>query len=336
MTRYPFDKILITGGSGFIGSTYIEKVLKEYDNFEILNLDKIGYASSPKTNALFDSNDNVSFLKLDIADKQALEEAVLKFSPNLIINFAAESHVDNSIKASSDFIRSNILGSYNLLEVARKIYDSDKSFLFHHISTDEVYGDLSFNEIPFTEENQYKPSSPYSSSKASSDLLVLSWGRTYEIPFLITNCSNNYGPRQYLEKFIPTIINQLRNKKQVPVYGDGLNIRDWIYVEDHIEAIFSLHNQGCKNEIFNIGGNDEKSNIDLVNLISLKMSELKLIPNNFNAIEFIEDRKGHDLRYAINSSKIKKATGWEPNTKFDKGISKTIHWYLENDSWWKS
>jgi len=336
MTKYPFDKILITGGSGFIGSTYIEKILKKYNKFKILNLDKISYASSLRTNELFNSHDNFSFLKIDIADKKALEEAVLEFSPSLIINFAAESHVDNSIKASADFIRSNILGTYNLLEVARKIYDSNKSLLFHHISTDEVYGDLLFDETPFTEENQYKPSSPYSSSKASSDLLVMSWGRTYEIPFLITNCSNNYGPRQYLEKFIPTIINQLQNKKQVPVFGDGSNIRDWIYVEDHVDAIFSLHNEGCKNEMFNIGGNDEKSNKDLVNLIKLKMSELKLIPDNFNAINFIEDRKGHDLRYAINSSKIKKATGWEPSTNFEEGISKTIQWYLENDSWWKS
>ena len=336
MTKYPFDKVLVTGGSGFIGSTYIEKLLKEYSNFEILNLDKISYASSLRTNELFTSYDNFSFLKTDIADRKALERVVLEFSPSLIINFAAESHVDNSILASEDFIRSNILGSYNLLEVAKKINDSNKNFMFHHISTDEVYGDLFFDETPFTEENQYKPSSPYSSSKASSDLLVMSWGRTYDIPFLITNCSNNYGPRQYLEKFIPKIISQLRNGEKVPVYGDGLNIRDWIYVEDHIDAIFSLHNEGCKNEVFNIGGNDEKSNIDLLNLILLEMSKLKFIPANFNGIEFIEDRKGHDLRYAIDSSKIKNVTGWEPSTKFDEGISKTILWYLENDTWWKN
>ena len=335
MNDYPFDKILVTGGSGFIGSTYIEKILKEYSNFEILNLDKISYASSSRTNALFNSYDNFSFLKIDIADRKALESAVLEFSPSLIINFAAESHVDNSIKASEDFIQSNIIGSYNLLEVSRKIYDSNDNFMFHHISTDEVYGDLLFDEMPFTEENQYKPSSPYSSSKASADLLVMSWGRTYNIPFLVTNCSNNYGPRQYLEKFIPTIISQLKNGKKVPVYGDGLNIRDWIYVEDHIDAIFSLHEKGCKNSIFNIGGNDEKSNIDVVNLILLQMSALEFVSADFNAIKFIEDRKGHDLRYSIDSSKIQKTTGWEPSTKFDDGIVKTIHWYLENESWWK-
>ena len=198
MTRYPFNKILITGGSGFIGSTYVEKILKEYDNFEILNLDKISYASSPKTNELFNSYDNFSFLKIDIADKQALEEAVLKFSPSLIINFAAESHVDNSIKASADFIRSNILGSYNLLEVARKIYDSDKSFMFHHISTDEVYGDINAGKRS-DEKSSYNPSSPYAASKASADHLVKSYIRTYKIPAIISNCCNNYGPNQFPE-----------------------------------------------------------------------------------------------------------------------------------------
>jgi len=294
------------------------------------------YASSSRTNELFNTLDNFSFLKLDISNKEALEDVVFKFSPNLIINFAAESHVDNSILSSSDFIQSNIVGTYNLLEQARNIYTNNKNFMFHHISTDEVYGDLLIDEIPFTEENKYKPSSPYSSSKASSDLLVMSWGRTYEIPFLITNCSNNYGPRQYLEKFIPKIISNLGNKDRVPVYGDGLNIRDWIYVEDHIDAIFSLHTEECRNEIFNIGGNDEKSNIDLVNLVLNKMSQLKYVPANFNAIEFIEDRKGHDLRYAINSSKIEKVTGWKPSTSFDDGISRTIRWYLENDNWWNN
>ena len=336
MNKYPFKKILITGGSGFIGSTYIEKILNEFTGFEILNLDKMSYASSALTNDLFTKNSNFNFLKLDISNSIELSHAISAFTPDLIINFAAESHVDNSIASSSEFIQSNIIGTYNLLQHAQKLSKSNEDFLFHHISTDEVYGDLDFHQDAFTEESQYKPSSPYSSSKASSDLLVMSWGRTYKIPYLITNCSNNYGPRQFLEKFIPKIIRNLINNDLIPVFGKGENIRDWIFVEDHIDAIFSLHSHECRNEIYNIGGNDEKSNLDLVSLIIKKMTELPEITIDSDPIEFIEDRKGHDLRYAINSSKIQTAIGWKPTTSFDSGISKTIDWYLNNIDWWES
>ena len=336
MNKYPFKKILITGGTGFIGSTYIEKILNEFTGFEILNFDRMSYASSSLTNDLFSKNSNFNFLKLDISDPNALDDALSDYTPDLIINFAAESHVDNSIVSSADFIQSNIIGTYNLLQQAQIISKSNNDFLFHHISTDEVYGDLSFHQDAFTEKSKYRPSSPYSSSKASSDLLVMSWGRTYKIPYLITNCSNNYGPRQYVEKFIPKIIRNLVNDDLIPVYGKGENIRDWIFVEDHIDAIFSLHKDRFRNEIYNIGGNDEKSNLDLVRLIIKEMSELKNISINSDPIEFIEDREGHDLRYAINSSKILKATGWKPSTSFDCGISKTIDWYLNNSDWWGS
>jgi len=336
MNNYPFKKILITGGSGFIGSTYIEKILNEFTGFEILNLDKMSYASSALTNDLFTKNSNFNFLKLDISDCIELNHAISEFTPDLIINFAAESHVDNSISSSSEFIQSNIIGTYNLLQHAQKLSKSNKDFLFHHISTDEVYGDLDFYQDAFTEESQYKPSSPYSSSKASSDLLVMSWGRTYKIPYLITNCSNNYGPRQFLEKFIPKIIINLINNDIIPMFGKGENIRDWIFVEDHIDAIFSLHTHECRNEIYNIGGNDEKSNLDLIGCVIEKMHELPKIRIGSDPIEFIEDRMGHDLRYAINSSKIQIATGWKPCTSFDSGISKTIDWYLNNINWWES
>jgi len=336
MIKYPFKKIVITGGAGFIGSTYIEKILEEFTGFEILNLDRMSYASSSRTNDLFQKYSNSFFIELDIADHKALGKAISNFEPDLIINFAAESHVDNSIFSSGDFIQSNIIGTYNLLQQALSIFRSNKDFLFHHISTDEVYGDLSFYQDAFTEESQYKPSSPYSSTKASSDLLVKSWGRTYGLPFLITNCSNNYGPRQFIEKFIPKIICNLKKGDSIPVYGDGRNIRDWIFVEDHIDSIFSLHQKGCRNEVYNIGGNDEKSNIDLVNLIIKKMFNSESIVIDSDPIQFIEDRKGHDLRYAINSSKIRNATGWEPSIDFDTGISRTIDWYLNNDDWWNN
>ena len=335
MKSYPFKRIFITGGSGFIGSHFIEKIFNDYQDFEILNIDKMSYASSKKTNALFSSSSNFNFLELDISDKNLLSRSLTDFQPDLIINFAAESHVDNSIEHSEDFIKSNIIGTYNLLEEIRILNGSYKNLLFHHISTDEVYGDLDLTQESFSEENRYEPSSPYSSSKASSDLLVQAWGRTYGIPFLITNCSNNYGPRQHSEKFIPTIINNLLKGDKVPIYGDGRNIRDWLFVEDHIDAIFSLHSQGCFNDIFNIGGNDEKLNIDLVHLIIEKMSTLNNLSVDNNQIEFVRDRKGHDLRYSINSEKLRKSTGWEPSVSFDKGISKTIKWYIDNSDWWE-
>ncbi|SVD31283.1 uncharacterized protein METZ01_LOCUS384137, partial [marine metagenome] len=262
MNKYPYKRILVTGGAGFIGSTFIEKILNRFSDFEILNIDKLTYASSYRTLNLFNSYSNYSFKEIDISEFANLKLIVDSFLPDLIVNFAAESHVDNSINFADEFVQSNILGTYNLLQTALQLQFSN-SCLFHHISTDEVYGDLQPYDDSFTEQSNFRPSSPYSSTKAAADLLVMAWGRTYKLPFLITNCSNNYGPRQHIEKLIPKIIVNAMFEEIIPIYGDGKNIRDWIYVEDHINAIFELHSKNIVNEVFNIGGNNERANIDL-------------------------------------------------------------------------
>ena len=333
MTKtYPFKKILVTGGCGFIGSSYIQNILNNYDGIEVQNIDLMTYATSKKTLALLDEYKNFSHSTLDISNFSLIDKEIKSFDPDLIVNFAAESHVDNSIEGALPFVNSNILGVFNLLEISKNLRDRNKKkFLFHQISTDEVYGDLDASEPAFTEEHPYDPSSPYSATKASSDMLVSAWGRTFEIPYLITNCSNNFGPRQYSEKLIPKIIFNAMNNIDIPIYGNGLNIRDWIYVDDHTQAIIELHKKDIVADRFNIGGDNEITNLDLVeNIIKILESHYNLNPR----IKFVEDRKGHDARYAINMKKTNSFIGELPRKTFQENLEKTIAWYVKNSDWW--
>jgi dTDP-glucose 4,6-dehydratase len=333
MTRiYPFKKILVTGGCGFIGSSYIHNILNNYDDIEVQNIDLMTYATSKKTLALLDEYKNFSHSTLDISNFALIDKDIKNFDPDLIVNFAAESHVDNSIEGALPFINSNILGVFNLLEISKNLRDRNKkNFLFHQISTDEVYGDLDASEPAFTEEHPYDPSSPYSASKASADMLVSAWGRTFEIPYLITNCSNNFGPRQYSEKLIPKIICNAMNNIDIPIYGNGLNIRDWIYVDDHTQAIIELHKKDIVADRFNIGGDNEITNLDLVeNIIEILQSQYNLNPR----VKFVDDRKGHDARYAINMKKTNSFIGELPRKTFQENLEKTIAWYIKNSDWW--
>ena len=333
MTKtYPFKKILVTGGCGFIGSSYIQNILNNYDGIEVQNIDLMTYATSKKTLALLDEYKNFSHSTLDISKFSLIDKEIKSFDPDLIVNFAAESHVDNSIEGALPFVNSNILGVFNLLEISKNLRDRNKKkFLFHQISTDEVYGDLDASEPAFTEEHPYDPSSPYSATKASADMLVSAWGRTFEIPYLITNCSNNFGPRQYSEKLIPKIIFNAMNNIDIPIYGNGLNIRDWIYVDDHTQAIIELHKKDIVADRFNIGGDNEITNLDLVeNIIKILESHYNLNPR----IKFVGDRKGHDARYAINMKKTNSFIGELPRKTFQENLEKTIAWYIKNSDWW--
>ena len=329
---YPFKKILVTGGCGFIGSSYIQNILNNYDGIEVQNIDLMTYATSKKTLALLDEYKNFSHSTLDISEFSLIDKEIKSFDPDLIVNFAAESHVDNSIEGALPFVNSNILGVFNLLEISKNLRDRNKKkFLFHQISTDEVYGDLDASEPAFTEEHPYDPSSPYSATKASADMLVSAWGRTFEIPYLITNCSNNFGPRQYSEKLIPKIIFNAMNNIDIPIYGNGLNIRDWIYVDDHTQAIIELHKKDIVADRFNIGGDNEITNLDLVeNIIKILESHYNLNPR----IKFVGDRKGHDARYAINMKKTNSFIGELPRKTFQENLEKTIAWYVKNSDWW--
>ena len=333
MTKtYPFKKILVTGGCGFIGSSYIQNILNNYDGIEVQNIDLMTYATSKKTLALLDEYKNFSHSTLDISNFSLIDKEIKSFDPDLIVNFAAESHVDNSIEGALPFVNSNILGVFNLLEISKNLRDRNKKkFLFHQISTDEVYGDLDASEPAFTEEHPYDPSSPYSATKASADMLVSAWGRTFKIPYLITNCSNNFGPRQYSEKLIPKIIFNAMNNIDIPIYGNGLNIRDWIYVDDHTQAIIELHKKDIVADRFNIGGDNEITNLDLVeNIIKILESHYNLNPR----IKFVDDRKGHDARYAINMKKTNSFIGELPRKTFQENLEKTIAWYVKNSDWW--
>ena len=329
---YPFKKIVVTGGCGFIGSSYIQNILNNYDGIEVLNIDLMTYATSKKTLALLDEYKNFSHSTLDISNFALIDKEIKNFNPDLIVNFAAESHVDNSIEGALPFVNSNILGVFNLLEISKNLRDRNKKkFLFHQISTDEVYGDLDPYEPAFTEEHPYDPSSPYSATKASADMLVSAWGRTFKIPYLITNCSNNFGPRQYSEKLIPKIIFNAMNNIDIPIYGNGLNIRDWIYVDDHTQAIIELHKKDIVADRFNIGGDNEITNLDLVeNVIKILQSQYNLNPK----IKFVDDRKGHDARYAINMKKTNSFIGELPRKTFQENLEKTIAWYVKNSDWW--
>ena len=335
------ENVIVTGGAGFIGSSVVKSLIKKGKN--VLNIDCLTYAGNLASLKTIECKENYFFKKIDIRNQLELIKTFDFFKPQIIMHLAAESHVDNSINSPLKFLETNIIGTYNLLEVSRQYYEtldtkSKKLFKFHHISTDEVYGDLENTSDLFTEETPYAPSSPYSASKASSDHLVRSWHRTYGLPIVITNCSNNYGPFQYPEKFIPkTIINLLKGIN-VPIYGDGSQIRDWLYVDDHVEALWRVVLNGEVGETYNIGGHNEKKNIEIVNTICNVMQDL--FPSSSKKftdyIEFVSDRPGHDLRYAIDASKIKHDLQWVPNETFESGIKKTINWYIENEKWWSN
>ncbi len=322
--------IIITGGLGFIGSNLIELLLKK--KFYVVNVDKITYSSNFYNTREFDKNKNYKFIKCDINDKK-IKNILLKFKPSCIFNLAAETHVDRSIDSPSDFINSNILGVYNLLESFRSYLKINKKSKLIHISTDEVYGDVLKGR---SDENYaYKPSSPYAASKASSDHLVYSYVRTYNLPAIITNCSNNYGPKQHPEKLIPKLIYNILNNKSFPIYGKGKNSREWIYVMDHCEALFKVFKKGKIGEFYNIGSNKNLNNIQICKSL-LKISK-NIIKNKSNIkINFVKDRPGHDIRYALNSNKIKKKLKWKPKTTFEEGLNQTFHWYLNNKDYYKS
>ena len=333
-------KILVTGGAGFIGGNFIIKQLIETDNF-IINFDNLTYAGELTKFNKIKSNGKYQFIKGNICDRKNVAKTLSNYKPDTIIHFAAESHVDRSIEGPSDFIQTNIIGSYVLLEETLKYYkqlenDKKNKFRFLHISTDEVFGELG-DKRKFTEKTPYNPSSPYSASKASSDHLVRAWHRTYGLPVLITNCSNNYGPYQFPEKLIPLMIINSISNKQLPVYGKGENIRDWLYVEDHCDAINTVLKKGKIGETYNIGGNCEKKNLDIVEKICEILDKIKPKSNGISykkQITFVKDRPGHDFRYAMDIAKIKQELHWKPKESFSSGIRKTIEWYIENGKWW--
>ena len=323
-------KVLITGGAGFIGSHVVKRFVNKYPNYNIYNVDNLTYAGNLSNLKGLEDKKNYFFFKIDIKNHNEILKLFIDKKITDVIHLAAESHVDKSIENPFEFAETNVLGTLSLLEASKISWDlSSKNNIFYHISTDEVYGSLGL-EGSFTEYSKYDPNSPYSASKASSDHFVRAYHKTYGLPILISNCSNNYGPNQHAEKMIPNIINSLLKQIKIPIYGDGKNIRDWLYVDDHCDAIELIFNHGNCGETYNIGGNYEISNIDLANIIIKVFDEIKL--NNSGTsnklIEFVSDRPGHDFRYAIDFSKIKKELGWTPKTNFDKGIRETINWYI--------
>lgn len=331
-------KYFITGGAGFIGSALIRHLILKTEN-EVLNFDKLTYSGNLSSIKEVSKSSRYKFIKGDINDKDLLSKIFDDFKPDFIMNLAAETHVDQSIINPYKFIETNICGTYNLLISSQEYWskltkNKKKIFRFHHISTDEVFGSLTCEGF-FSEEDQYNPSSPYSASKASSDHFVKAWFKTYGLPILITNCSNNYGPYQNKEKLIPFMIKNALNKKILPLYGDGQNVRDWLFVEDHVAALLLVIEKGIVGETYNIGGNCEKTNLEVVNLIceNIRKSDFLKEKSSFdflNLIKFVKDRPGHDYRYAINSSKIRKNLGWNPIETFETGLKKTVDWYIRN------
>lgn len=333
-------RILVTGGAGFIGSAVIRHII-ENTKHHVLNVDKLTYAGNLESLSLVQQSDQYQFSQTDICNETAIEALFHEFQPNVVMHLAAESHVDRSIDGPAAFMQTNIIGTYTLLEVARKYWlnldeKTKKNFRFHHISTDEVYGDLEGTTDLFTEATPYQPSSPYSASKASSDHLVRAWHRTYGLPVIVTNCSNNYGPYHFPEKLIPLVILNALDEKPLPIYGNGQQIRDWLFVEDHARALYKVVTEGREGETYNIGGHNEKRNIEVVKTICTILDELKPKADGQlyeSLITFVKDRPGHDLRYAIDAEKIQKELNWCPQETFETGIRKTVEWYLNNLDW---
>ena len=335
-------KILVTGGSGFIGSNFIHYILNK-ENYSVINLDALTYAGNELNNKSYSDNQNYKFIEGDISCPKIIKNIFKKNEINYLVNFAAESHVDRSIEDPFIFLNTNIIGTYNLLKASQEYSKNNNNFRFLHVSTDEVYGSLDENDHPFTENNKYAPNSPYSASKASSDHFVRAWFHTYNLDVVTTNCSNNYGPFQYPEKLIPLTIMNALTGKNISIYGDGSNIRDWLYVKDHCKAILKVLLKGKSGEVYNIGGNNEKNNLEVAELICKTLDSIYPIPKNkgFSAsinsyaelITFVNDRAGHDFRYSIDSSKISRDLGWAPEETFESGIKKTVLWYLSNQKW---
>ncbi len=331
------EKILITGGAGFIGSHVVRLFVKKYPNKKIFNLDTLTYAGNLENIEDIETQDNYEFIKGDITNEQFIDELFVKHQFDGVIHLAAESHVDRSIKDPLAFLKANIFGTVNLLNASKKHWASFKNKRFYHISTDEVYGSLGETGF-FYEDTSYDPKSPYSASKASSDHFVRAYKNTYGLPIVISNCSNNYGPFQFPEKLLPLCINNIKNNKPLPIYGKGENIRDWLFVEDHASAIDLIYNEGKNGETYNIGGHNEWTNIDLVKLLC-KVMDKKLgrkAGDSEKSITYVTDRAGHDLRYAIDATKIEKELGWKPSLQFEEGLTKTVDWYLENENWLKN
>ena len=330
-------KILVTGGAGFIGSAVVRQAIR--DGHAVVNLDALTYAACLDNVASVADHDYYAFEKADICDASALKWIFKVHQPDAVMHLAAESHVDRSIDGPGDFIRTNVEGTYTLLEAAREYWlnmGKPMNFRFHHISTDEVYGTLGETGM-FTEDTPYAPNSPYSASKASSDHLVRAWGETYGLPFVLTNCSNNYGPYHFPEKLIPVVILKALAGEPIPVYGAGENIRDWLYVEDHADALLTVLQHGVNGRTYNIGGENEAKNIDLARMICAILDEKRPKDTGYaEQITFVTDRPGHDLRYAIDPTRIRTELGWRPSVTLEEGLRKTVDWYLENEDWWRA
>ena len=339
-------KFLVSGGAGFIGTAVIRHLIHDLDH-QVVNVDKLTYAGNLESLESVSHSPLYTFEQIDICDSESIKRLFDQQQPDKIMHLAAESHVDRSIDGPAEFIQTNIIGTYVMLDVAKQYYsklpeEKKQNFRFHHISTDEVYGDLHGTTELFTEETPYAPSSPYSASKASSDHLVRAWHRTYNFPIIITNCSNNYGPYQFPEKLIPLTILNAISGKPLPIYGKGDQIRDWLHVEDHAKALVKVLQEGKIGETYNIGGNNEKTNLEVVETICKILEELLPIKNSTlniqnykNLITFVADRPGHDIRYAIDATKISNKLNWQPQETFETGIKKTVQWYLNNKTWWQ-
>lgn len=332
-------KIIITGGAGFIGGRLVDFFLKK--NFSVMNIDKLTYAANISAIKKFNNYSKYFFVKTDINNSKLIKKVFNDFKPHAVFHLAAESHVDRSIKNSLAFIKTNIVGTYSLLNNSLEYFKKNKkkNFVFIHVSTDEVYGDYNIDKKPFDENTSYNPSSPYSASKASSDHLVKSWGKTYDLPIIVTNCSNNYGNYQFPEKLIPRIIISAINKKKIQIYGDGSNERDWLYINDHINALFKIYKKGKVNNTYNIGTGRSISNLKIANKICNILSKINYDNSSFDyskLITFVKDRPGHDTKYLVNYSKIRKELNWVPKVSLDKGLALTVNWYLKNLNWWRN